>query len=110
VYQIYKFKINELAFELPPEDFIPGSTFVFMGKRSRRDEDSAAVIKASSALGILYEPLTGKGLITITPESTSKEGVIDCELQMLSPSGAKYLIEGAPRLEIVKSINRETIS
>jgi hypothetical protein len=106
VLQLYKGKINELTFEMSPDDYIQGSTFVFTGKRSRRDEDSAAVIKASTALGILYEPTTGKGLITLTPSDTAREGAIECDLQMIAPSGAAYPIEGAPRLEIVQSINR----
>lgn len=78
---------------------------MFMGKKSRRDPDSAAVIKASSSLGILYEPVSGKGLITLILSQAAKEGRLDCDLQMITSDGAAYLIEGAPDLEIVSAVN-----
>ena len=110
MYRIYKGKINELTFELNPVDFITGSTLVFMGKKSRRDPDSAAVIKASSSLGILYEPVSGKGLITLILSQAAKEGRLDCDLQMITPTGAVYVIQGAPVLEVVSAVNWEAIA
>lgn len=83
---------------------------MFMGKRSRRDPDSAAVIKASTSLGILYDPISGKGLITLITPQILKEGRLDCDLQMITPDGAAYLIEGAPDLEIVSAVNWSVVN
>lgn len=110
MYRIYKGKVNELTFELNPADFIAGSSLVFMGKKSRRDPDSAAVIKASTSLGILYDPISGKGIITLMPPQNVKEGRLDCDFQMIAPTGSAYLIQGAPVLEVVSAVNWEAIA
>lgn len=104
-------KSAEIAFGLKPLDFVEGSTFIFMGKRSRQDPDSDAVFVKSSGEGILFEPISGKGLITLNPADTlgASEGTIDCDLQMIAPSGAVYLV-GEFQLRLILPVNLNTIS
>jgi hypothetical protein len=108
MYSLYKGKVNQITFTVAPSQFMPGSTFVFLGKRRRTDPDSKAILKASTNLGLLYDPLTGKGTINLTPATNAQTGEVICELQMISPQGI-YVLEPSLTVAIAQPININTL-
>jgi hypothetical protein len=97
----YKGKMIELSFELSPEDYLPGATLVFSMKRSRREGDSVAILK-SAANGLLYDSMTGLGLIIFNPAETAtlQPGVFECDLQMTLGTAVYVLGEMQLRLSV----------
>jgi hypothetical protein len=109
MYNIYKGKINQITFSVALKDYIPGSTFVFMAKRRLTDPDSRAILKASSNLGILFDPVTGKGSINLTPATDAPVTTLFCDLQMISPQGV-YVLEPNLTIAIAQPVNIATVS
>jgi hypothetical protein len=79
----YLNKTIEISFDLSPGDYLPGAELMFSVKSSRRLPDSEAIVKGADA-GLIYDPATGKGKVTLNPEDTAglSAGIFDCDLQM----------------------------
>jgi hypothetical protein len=101
-------KTIEIPFTLCSGSWIDNSRLTFTAKASIFDPDSQIRIFKSSDLGILFNPVTLQGMITIAPAETQdiEESELYCDLEMTAPDGNIYLLQRST-MKLRQTVRRE---